>query len=178
MKRFGKKIAAVMLAMAMMMAMAVPAFAKNISTSTNNTQYIVGWNNEGNAFLTGMGNGATVQLSTNTSTQHGWVVSAAPDGNYVIRDVRNGLYINIHRILVGVAYYMCTEYTYESAIQGRDQRVNILNYSSTGYSNVQLAAPQMGGTWYMVADRSSPSTSSDVIWYIYNYGAKAQFCTR
>lgn len=155
-----KKLLTVALCAVMAAAMAVPAFAA-INTNANN-QYIYAWKGSGAASLTdhGSGNTVTVNRYGTGATRHGWSVVTAPHGNY--RITHNGNDINIYRVSQG-GYYLCTTYPYENATQGRDQRVDIITTGS--YSRVRLSQPLIGGSWYMMPDRSAASSSSPVIWY-------------
>lgn len=155
-----KKLFAVIMCLALVFAMAVPASAA-ISLNANN-QYIYGWKGTGSAALTFKGVGATMTVQqASVGARNTWSVVTAPHGNY--RITYNGYDVNIYRVLQHGVYYNCTAYPYENGTQGRDQRVNI--YTANNYSRVQLASPLIDGNWYMVPDKSAASAVSDVIWF-------------
>lgn len=180
MKNLSKKILTACLALAMAVAMAVPTFALSVGS----TRKIYGWNGESvngvRVALTSTGYNSRVQLQTaDAGNQQQWTIETSDDGGYTIQ-CQNGYYLNIYRVAypaVGnFVYYYATSYIYESKFNGVDQRVLL---PSGGY--IKLAEPQVPSegsvskSWYLLADKTNPSTLSDVIWYGDNTTNKARW---
>lgn len=180
MKTLNKKILTACLALMMAVAMAVPTFALSIQS----TRKIYGWNgaaiNGSRAALTSTGLDSPIRLQTgDAGNQQLWTIKTSDGGGYTIQ-CENGYYLNIYRIAypaVGnFVYYYATSYIYESKFNGADQRVLL---PSGGY--IQLAEPQVPSegsvsrSWYLLADKTNPSTLSDVIWYGDNTTNKARW---
>lgn len=163
-----KTIFAACLTMLMAVAMALPTFA----LAPNTTGKLYGWNgqtvNGSKAALTSMGYNARAQVRTGAGNQQ-WTIKAHKLGGYVIQN-NDGYYLNMYRVAypaVGqFVYYYATSYVLEDSLNAYDQRV-VLPSNNT----IQLAVPQVSSAgsvsknWYLLTDKSSPSASSDVIWY-------------
>ena len=163
-----KKLLVLVLCIILVVAMAIPAFA----AVGVGTQKIYGWGGTNSIPLFCSGSGQTIQLLNTSTTQ--WTVIGVGNGRYRITDASKNLDVNIYRVLQPNNYYYCTAYTYDSATHGVDQLVRITQIGS-GRSMIQLSDPVMGGSWYMMADRSAPSSQSDVIWYQDSSGTRAQW---
>lgn len=185
MKRLHKRILTVCLALMMSVVMAVPAFA----LVTNTYALIYAWNGQAingrKAALTSNGYNSRVQVQTsNAGNRQNWIITTAPNGNYYVKNLADGYYLNIYRVAYpatsNLVYYYATSYAYENATNGRDQRVTLPTYAGSA-TCIQLADPIMGtsgsvsGKWYLLTDRTSPSDSSDVIWYGDNSMSKAHW---
>lgn len=97
-----------------------------------------------------------------------WSYKNAPHGDQLLT-IGTSYCLNIYRVLQPNGYYHATGYPYEDATSGRDQRI----VRSAPY--IRLAQPLVGGTWFLVADKSNPSADSDVIWYTSSSGDKAKW---
>lgn len=183
MKTSSKKILTSCLALMMAVIMALPTFALTVGS----TRKIYGWNgqtvNGSKAALTSMGYNSRVQVRTGDAGNQQWTIKTSRFGDYVIQN-NDGYYLNIYRVAypaVGnFVYYYATSYVYEDNLNGYDQRVKLPTvYGKTGY--IQLAQPQVSSSgsvsknWYLMADKSSASTLSDVIWYGDHSMSKAQW---
>lgn len=162
MKKIKLKVTVLTLAMCclLMASTAVSVFA---FPGLNSADRILAWNGANNACLVSRGTNATLQAVQNSGTL--WRYENAPHGDK--RLVAGNNCVNIYRILVGGAYYNATSYPYDNGTAGIDQR--IVREGST----IRLASPKMGGTWYLVTDKSAPSSSSDVIWYTNPAGTRS-----
>lgn len=185
MKPLHKKILTSCLALMIAVVMALPTFA----LVTGSSRKIYGWNgqviNGTKAALTSTGLDSHVKVQTSDAENlQKWTIVTSDDGDYVIRNSGNGYYLNIYRVAypaVGnFVYYYATSYVYEDKTFGYDQRIKLATvHGKTGY--IQLAEPQVssGGSvsqnWYLLTDKSSPSTISDVIWYGDPSTSKAQW---
>lgn len=171
-----KKLITCLLCFLLAFSLSLPSFA--IEYNPDGTgDWIRGWVGSGQtALLMGNGVNAPVIVGTNTSTgkDHVWgVVKRGADYTLETGPASNTYCVNMYRVLQNGIYYNCTGYYYENATGGRDQRVQLLQYN--GYTIVRLSSPIVGGTWYMVADYSSPVSSSSVIWYTDPNGIKARW---
>lgn len=165
-----KTILAVCLTMLMAVAMALPTFA----LAPDTTGKLYAWNgrtvNGSKAALTSMEYNARAQVRTGAGNQQ-WTIKSCRSGDYVIQN-NDGYYLNIYRVAypsVGTfVYYYATSYVLEDSIHAFDQRVKV-----SADNTIKLAEPQVSTSkdktvscnWFLLTDKSSPSTSSDVIWY-------------
>lgn len=175
-----KRIPMFLLAIAMMVAMALPSFAATFQSNTarsipTNYPYFLGcWNggrdsNGDMHVLTGTGvNNITRTAVMGESGSWVFLVSPHNSTNYYMRNSKTSEVVNMYRVLQNGTYYNCQGYWYDNNTQGRDQRIVIDN------SKIRLAAPLVGGTWYLQADRSSVS-DSDVIFYTDGNRKQAQW---
>lgn len=159
-----KKLLSVILCAALVFALAVPAFAA-ISPSSARRIYAWGGAYTGGSLVGLAGNGIDQIVTVRNSANGGgntWTVTRDELGRFLIQDNISNGYINVYRVLQPNGYYNCTLRPAEDAY--RDEYVRVEAVGETA-SKIRLYAPQMGGTWYMVTDRSAPSPTSDVIWY-------------
>lgn len=184
MKPLSKKILVVCLALMMTVVMAVPTFALVVSPNKR----IYAWNGQtiggSKAALTSMGYNSRLRVQTgDVGNRQLWTIETSSAGGYTVRN-GDGYYLNINRTAYPATgryvYYYATSYVYENATNGRDQRVLLPTlFGKNAY--IQLAEPIMGisntvsGYWYLLTDKTSPSTTSDVIWYGDSSMSKAQW---
>ena len=169
-----KRIPMFLLALAMMVAMAVPAFA--LPTSGENNHFYA-WSGTvvggSKVALTEMGTGQRLKARTYTGlSSQKWRVMQKTEGGYVIEN-ENGDCVNIYRVAQSTStkysYYYATGYPYESATGGRDQRVWYETFNRR--SCIRLMNPlapsnlSVTGKWYLVTDATNPSTQTDLIWF-------------
>ncbi len=163
-KNVRKKLLSLIVCAALVFAMAVPAFA---TVTTGNSKRIYAW---GGAFsggtLVGLaGNGIDQIVTVRNSANGGgttWKVTSDEFGRFLIQDNVSKGYLNVYRVPRPNGYYDCTLRPAEDAY--RDEYV-VVESAGGANSKIRLYSPQMGGTWYLVTDRSAPSSSSNVIWY-------------
>lgn len=168
-----KRILSCVISMVMAICLCHAAYATVDVDPNGFGSWIIGWAGSGStAFLRGYGAGENLKVGTNPpadSLGKGgdiWGVESVGNGEYVIYCSSN-CYVNMYRVLQNGSYYLCTGFPYENETGGRDQRVNLLQYSGANpaYTIIKLARPVIGGNWYMMADYSQPVPSSDVVWY-------------
>lgn len=181
MSKMKKRIPMFLLALAMMVAMALPTFAlEPVQSNTarrvpvSSPVSIACWggatDSDGSMhILTGTGTNNITRTAV-MSARGSWTFMVSPhdSSNYYIRNRSTSEVVNMYRVLQGGTYYNCRGYWYDRSTMGRDQRVVVDNMK------IRLAAPLVSGSWYLQADRSVVS-DSDVIFYTDGNRKQAQW---
>lgn len=167
-----KQISGFLLVLVLTFCINTPIYADAMSTSAGPYE-VYAWNktavNGNYKALQGHGNQVVMTVNTLDYSNSVWTWGAGIHGNYILQNVTTPYeLVNITRVLQYDTYYNCRGYWYDSSTNGRDQRlVQIGSY-------IRLADPLVSGTWYLQTDKSSPSSSSNVIFYT-GTGLKAQW---
>ena len=160
-----------------------PTEALSTNAPANMLQLISGYNGSSNKYMIPKGYRGIIEAyntSNGLDPNIRWIIERAPNSKpgYVFR-ANNGYYLNYTRTVTNGNYNHATMFSYEYNRNGADQRVAFTGVGTSGSYYIRLVEKPVqlhNNDVYLMCDKSSPSSTTVVLWYTYTSANRAIWC--